>query len=268
MVVLRRIPKAALVKPYYSDEWTTLYHGDSREIVPGLLRDLKPGCTVIDPPWDDDALVSWSATGIDYFGAEDHFFAWPTVCGDTVLVFTDARRMGTAFKLFGPPAWCFTWDTMSSWQTGPRRPLQQTKHCLFYGDIDSYRRDGVLWGASPETRDHPSTKQTPLDGRRLTDLWRESLRWLHHPEAASGSAGSERFSQRQGLDVMRHAKPVGWLRCLIGNCSQGIVFDPFAGSGSALRAAKDLGRRAVGVEIDERACEHIVASLSQEVLIV
>ncbi len=252
--------------PYYSDNLVTLYHGDSREIVPCLLRDLRPGVTIIDPPWDDMALVQWSAVGIDYLGAEDHFIAWPVIAGDSALVFTDARRMGVVVELFGPPSWCFTWDTMSPWNTGPRRPLQQTKQALFYGELDGYERDAVLWGEAPEKRDHPSTKQEPLDGRRLTDLWRESLRWLHHPGAGNGSTGAARFSERQGEAVLRHAKPIGWLRCLIGNCSQGVVLDPFAGSGASLRAAKDIGRRAVGVEISEAACEYIVSSLAQETI--
>lgn len=242
------------MKPYYEDELVSLYCGDAVELVLGGRLRVEPGVVVVDPPWDDEILVEKSAA----------------IAGATLapsrLVFTDPRRFGDVVRVFGAPAWVFTWDTMNQWSAGPRRPIMQTKHCAWYGDLDSYRRDATLWGDAPEARDHPSTQQTPLDGRRLTDLWRESLRWLHNPSAGSGSAGTERFSKRQGDAVLRHAKPVGWLRCLIGNCSDGLVFDPFAGSGSALRAAKDLGRPAVGIEISEEACEHIVRSLAQEVL--
>lgn len=61
-------------------------------------------------------------------------------------------------------------------------------------------------------------------------------------------------------------KPVALMRRLLLRTGGHSFLDPFAGSGSTLRAAKDLGFRAVGVEVDERYCEIAAKRCAQEVL--
>src|SRR5262249_54583596 len=60
-------------------------------------------------------------------------------------------------------------------------------------------------------------------------------------------------------------KPLPVMQWLVGLFAPdgGLVLDPFAGTGTTLRAAKDLGRRAIGIEQEERFCEVAAKRLGQ-----
>lgn len=75
------------------------------------------------------------------------------------------------------------------------------------------------------------------------------------------------FENATGANYLGHPtqKPVALMASLLRKVN-GIVCDPFCGVGSTLRAAKDMGRHAIGIEIEERYCEIAAKRLAQEVL--
>jgi site-specific DNA-methyltransferase (adenine-specific) len=92
--------------------------------------------------------------------------------------------------------------------------------------------------------------------------------------------GRRKLNGKRPRTVIRHdwsatmdpqhptVKPVGLLRQLVGMSTDAgeTVLDPFMGSGTTLLACKVEGRRAVGIEVEERYCEIAANRLSQGIL--
>lgn len=152
------------------------------------------------------------------------------------------------------------------------------------GDTDTTLRDDILvaWGGRPaivfgaageaKLADSVATLVWHRPGSGMGDLtlpWKPDFELIH-----IFGAGFAAPTRGPGVlrDVFRgaalhpHQKPLGLMRDLVSKCPPGVVVDPFAGSGSTLVAARDLGRRVIGVEVAEHYCEVAVRRLAQGVM--
>jgi DNA modification methylase len=216
------------VTPYYQDERVTLYHGDCREIAPGLGRDFD---LISDPPYGmkfDTDMTRFSGGALAR-RREDRGKAWQRVHGDD--------------QPFDP----------SPWLQYPGVLLWGVNHFAQRLPVGTW----LVWVKKPVER----------YGTFLSDA---EVAWV------KGGHGIylryvpwEGFIGKRDVNASSHPtqKPIEIMRWSIEKAGTGRpVLDPFAGSGTTLLAAKDMGLSAVGVEIDERHCETAARRLSQGVL--
>ena len=129
----------------------------------------------------------------------------------------------------------------------------------------------ILWGANNYADRLPASRGWLVWDKRLgtgpNDQGDCELAWTNRDVVArlfsrfwNGAVGPERrlHPAQKPIEVMR------WCLELIPSAQ--LVLDPYMGSGTTLRAAKDLGRRAIGIEIEERYCEIAATRLAQEAL--
>jgi DNA modification methylase len=213
------------VKPYYSDDLVTIYHGDSREVLAEWMLVQEPGVVVTDPPY-----------GIDYKSGQYGKLARSIANDKDTSVRDEVLSM-----LPGSPALVFgSWTRPAP--AGTRMALVWDKGpALGMGALD------LPW--------KPSWDLIFVVGKGFTG--RRDGGVIYCPPVQSLARNGRTHP---------HEKPVALIRKLIVKCPPGTVLDPFMGTGSTLVAAKSLGRRAIGIELDEGYCEQAADRCSQEVL--
>lgn len=224
--------------PYYSDDHVTLYHGDCRDVadaIPSGSVDLL----LTDPPYGMAFVSGWSA-------------AKQTVKSDGVrqgvrVVRSALNELDHTLAADAHALVFCHWESWPDFYDNLCHLFPIRNALIWYksgggmGDLrHEYAKDYevILFGAKSRSRE--------LRGKR------------------TGAVLSGYKRVPAGKRDLPFQKPVDLLASLIERHAPegGTVLDPFVGSGSTLVAAKVVGRRAIGVELDEARCEIAARRLS------
>jgi site-specific DNA-methyltransferase (adenine-specific) len=221
-------------EPYYADDQVTIYHGDALDILPTLMAS-SVDLVVTDPPYFQPASHYVPARGV----------APVRSLGDTSVLLYAYKAWSDAIGRVAPGSPIYLFCDGQSYPVtfqafyglGRVRPLIWDKVTSFNGFTWRHQHELVAW-VEPEGCPRVPTG----DG--------DILRYRAVPVA-------QRLHPAE--------KPIALVARLIAKHS-GAVLDPFCGSGTTLVAARDLGRRSVGIEIEERYCEIAAQRCAQEIL--
>lgn len=219
-----------LPSPYYQDDYATIYHGDCLELLPHIDADV----VVTDPPYGIAVKANYAERKRCGLAQCNDY---PDIHGDDRPFDPEpilAKGLPTimfggnhyASRLPDSPSW-IAWDKLDG--------LTSDRDVGFNDQADTE----LAW--------------TNLGGPAR--IYRQ--RWMGAMKSGTDASTKRRHPTEKPLELMM------WC---IQRTGSGTVLDPFMGSGTTLRAAKDLGRKSIGIEIEEKYCEIASKRLAQEVL--
>ncbi len=261
------------MKLYYADDRVELWHGDIRDGLP--LRFEPVACVVTSPPYN---------VGLDYDVHQDAL-GWPAyqalgrhVIAELDRVTQDGARvwLNVANVITASPTLGLGDDRSSGLRVG----LAQLWNGLL--STEGFRvRDWVAWVSNREPATAWGSWESP-SAPNLRGGWETIIVASKGPWARDTPPQFEGWRDQIGgwapltSNVWRihpehrseHPAPFPVelpARCIrLSTWPDELVVDPFAGTGTTLLAARQLGRRALGVELSERYCEIAATRLSQQ----
>ncbi len=219
-------------KPYYLDEQAgiVIYCADNHDILPHI-PDKSLDLVLTDPPYN---------AGVDYGEMTKDKQSWDIYCQWLSLVILELERLADGLVLMflsvngmlelsarKRPRHVCIWVKPMAFT--PR--LGGTAFLPHYEPCLVY---GKTWGESGRVPNYS-----------LSDVWRFNT------------------AERNGHPC---PKPDDLIRFIISNTPSNVILDPFLGSGTTAVAAKILGRKCVGIEIEEKYCAIAAKRLSQSVM--
>lgn len=264
--------------PYYADEFVTIYHGDCREVLPHI--GLVDACVTSPPYAEQRAGIYDSVTEKDYpLFTNSWMDAIPLAVDGSVIVnirtnqrdgfisdYVLRTRLAVADAGWGE---CEELIWVKPGGTGPfgsmLRPRRSWESLLWFSRS---RRPWIDLKANGTPTKHTILRKCPAKGTGEyisgvgASVAGDPTRCEDVVRAAVGSRRSSETEEHPAPYPLPLAK---WCINLVVKPG-GVVVDPFSGSGTTLRAAKDLGRRSVGIDVSERYCEIAAKRCAQEVL--
>lgn len=237
--------------PYYTDDHVTLYHGDMRELLPGLA--VQADACLTDPPYGETSLA-WDRwpEGWPALVAKHTNRLW---CFGTLGMFMDhAHEFGDWRR---PRS--IVWEKHNG--TGFAADFFKIVHELggyFYRGpwAQAHEQAPREDYHGPDKHARARTSRTPHTGeigaRNYVDDGRRMVRSVIKAQSVRGGLHPTEKPVKILAPLIEYAVPVN-----------GLVLDPFAGSGSTLLTARSLGRRAIGIETNEAYCEAAAKRLSE-----
>lgn len=239
------------MKPYYQHAGITIYHGDALACLASMSAETV-GVVFTDPPYSSGARNAATLRTRGSMRRGDGAFGDDQWIGQDNLT---AHGFTMMVRLFGVES---------------LRVCRRDGHLFSFID---WRQLPVLQGAIEAAGWSPRALLV-WDKRHfgMGNGFRQQAEFILHASKGTGDNFLRHdlgtvFTANREPDEIGHptAKPASVVeQCL--SAVPGDVLDPFMGSGTSLLAAKILGRRAIGIEIEERYCEIAAKRLSQEVL--
>lgn len=218
------------IKPYYQDSHCTIYHGDCRDILPSLKRvDL----VLTDPPYG----IDYKPLNKKYDGSLN---THTQIMGDkNEMSFSFLFTLGKNQIIWGAENFYSQLPHRGRWICWHKRTGSTKDNSMFSSDFE------LAWIS-------------------LSEGYYKFFRVVHGGVINANSASKGNNDPR----VHPTEKPISLMRkCIELFPEAQTILDPFMGSGTTLRAAKDLNRKCIGIELEEKYCEIAARRLAQEVLL-
>ena len=255
--------RSGSVEPYYSENGIEIYCGDCLDILPKIdsksidmiLCDLPYGTTGCK--WD--SIIPFEQLWTQY----------ERIIKDNGAIVLTASMPFTAKLAASKIEWLkYEWiwekDNGSNFAHAKHQPMKVHENILVFCKGRTKYNPQWTYG-KPYAGKSKRARKKPVETIGSIGAGKNDMSY-GSPDGRRYPRSILRFNQERGLHPTQ--KPVALFEYMIRTYTDPgeLVLDNCMGSGTTLRAAKNMGRRAIGIELDERYCEIAVKRLQQDVL--